>query len=117
MIKEILCKTAIDYEYPPDGVVSVLDAYDGCQLACPYCFQWQHQPWNQDLLAKTNFPEILARELDTWDLTRTLYVGSRSDPYMPLESRYRLTRQTLKVLYDRGVPCYISTKSDAPDFP
>ena len=42
MIKEILCETAIDYEYPPDGgKVPVIDAYDGCQLCCPYCFQWE----------------------------------------------------------------------------
>ena len=35
-------ETAIGYEYPPDGgKVPVLDAYDGCQLGCPYCFQWE----------------------------------------------------------------------------
>jgi DNA repair photolyase len=117
MIKEITCETAIDYEYPPDGgKVPVLDAYDGCQLSCPYCFQWQNQPWNRDLLVKTNLPDVLARELDAWDPTHTLYVGSRSDPYMPLEARYRLTRRILQVLYARGVPCYVSTKSDAPAF-
>ena len=117
MIKEITCETAIGYEYPPDGgKVPVLDAYDGCQLSCPYCFQWQNQPWNQDLLVKTNLPDVLARELDAWDTTHTLYVGSRSDPYMALEARYRLTRRILQVLYTRGVPCYLSTKSNAPAF-
>lgn len=117
MIKEITCETAIDYEYPPDGgKVPVLDAYDGCQLNCPYCFQWQNQPWNKDLLVKTNFPEILSHELDNWDVTQTLFVGSRSDPYTPLEGRYRLTHQTLQVLFTRGVPCYLSTKSNVPSF-
>ena len=117
MIREITCETAIDYEYPPDGgEVPVLDAYDGCQLNCAYCFQWQNQPWNKDLLVKTNFPDILARELDAWDPSHTLYVGSRSDPYMALESRYRLTRRILQVLYTRGVPCYLSTKSNAACF-
>ncbi len=117
MIKEIACQTAIDYEYPPDGgKVPVLDAYDGCQLNCPYCFQWQNQPWNQDLLVKRNLPKVLIRELDTWDPAQTLYVGSRSDPYMALESRYRLTRRILQILYQRGLSCYLSTKSDAPCF-
>ncbi len=117
MIKEITCETAIDYEYPPDGgKVPVLDAYDGCQLNCPYCFQWQNQPWNEDLLVKINFPEILSRELDNWDATQMLFVGSRSDPYTPLESRYRLTRQTLQILNTRGIPCYLSTKSNVPAF-
>jgi len=117
MIQEITCKTAIDYEYPPDGgSVPVVDAYDGCQLRCAYCFQWENQPWNKDLLVKTNLPEVLTRELETWEPTTTLFVGSRSDPYMPLEARYRLTRQILQVAHARGVPCYISTKSDAPAF-
>jgi DNA repair photolyase len=117
MIREIDCDRAIDYEYPPDGGrVPVLDAYDGCQLSCPYCFQWQNQPWNQDLLIKTNLPDVLARELDAWDPTQTLYVGSRSDPYMPLEGHFRLTRRIIEILASRGVPCYLSTKSDAPAF-
>ena len=117
MIKEIIAKSAIEYEYPPDGgKVPVIDAYDGCQLCCPYCFQWQDQTWNQNILVKTNFPEILDQELDTWDTTQTLYIGSRSDPYMPLEAQYHLTRRTLQVLQAHGVPCFLSTKSNAPSF-
>lgn len=117
MIKEILCETAIDYEYPPDGgKVPVIDAYDGCQLNCPYCFQWRDQGWNRDILVKTNLPEVLARELETWDVAQALYVGSRSDPYMALEGQYHLTRRTLQVLQAQGIPCVLSTKSNAPAF-
>jgi DNA repair photolyase len=117
MIKEIIARSAIAYEYPPDGgKVPVIDAYDGCQLCCPYCFQWQDEIWNRDILVKTNFPEILTQELATWDAAQTLYVGSRSDPYMPLEGQYRLTRKTLQVLQKQGIPCFLSTKSDAPAF-
>lgn len=117
MIKEIICETAIDYEYPPDGgKVPVIDAYDGCQLCCPYCFQWKDRTWNQDILVKINLPEILAQELETWDAAQTLYVGSRGDPYMALEGQYRLTRRTLKVLQTHGIPCILSTKSNAPAF-
>ncbi len=117
MIKEISCETTIGYEYPPDGgKVPVLDAYDGCQLCCPYCFQWNDRTWNQDILVKTNFPAILTHELGTWDTTQTLYVGSRGDPYMALEGRYRLTRQTLRVLQTHGIPCILSTKSNVPAF-
>ena len=117
MIKEILCESAIDYEYQPDGgKTPVLDAYDGCQLCCPYCFQWRDQAWNQDILVKTNFPEILAQELESWNTAETLYVGSRGDPYMTLERGYRLTRRTLQVLQARGIPCVLSTKSNASAF-
>ncbi len=117
MIKETLCQKAIDYEYPPDGgKTPVIDAYDGCQLCCPYCFQWRDPAWNRDILVKINYPEILTRDLADWDPNQTLYVGSRSDPYMMLESQYRLTRRTLQVLLAHGIPCILSTKSNAPAF-
>lgn len=117
MIKEILCTSAVDYEYPPDGgKTPVLDAYDGCQLLCPYCFQWRDPTWNRDILVKMNYAEILTQELQTWDPTQTLYVGSRGDPYMPLERKYRLTRKTLEILQSAGIPCILSTKSNAPAF-
>ena len=117
MIKEVICEAAIDYENQPDGgKVPVIDAYDGCQLCCPYCFQWQDHTWNQDILVKTNIPETLNQELKTWDATQTLYVGSRGDPYMALERQYRLTRKTLQVLRAHDIPCILSTKSNAPAF-
>lgn len=117
MIKEILCQKAIDCEYQPDGgSTPVLDAYDGCTLQCPYCFQWQDPDWSRDILVKTNFPVVLARELEGWDPSQTLYVGSRSDPYMPLEGKYHLTRAILKMLLARGISTILSTKSNAPAF-
>lgn len=117
MIKETVCEIAIDYEYPPDGEkVPVIDAYDGCQLCCPYCFQWEDESWNRNILVKTNLPEMLAQELEAWDTTQPLYVGSRSDPYMALEGKYRLTRSTLQVLHTYDIPCFISTKSNEPAF-
>jgi DNA repair photolyase len=117
MLREITCQTTIDYEYPPDGgKVPVLDPYDGCSLRCPYCFQWEDTTWNQEILAKTNFPEMLTQELKEWDVTQPLYIGSRCDPYMPIEERYQLTRKTIQVLQAHAIPCYICTKSDSPAF-
>ena len=114
MIREVTCQTAIDYEHLPDGgKAPVLDAYDGCQLRCPYCFQWQDPTWNKDILVKVDLPEVLAKELKTWDHSQALHVGSRSDPYMPLEETYGLTRRTLHVLMTHNLPCFVSTKSDA----
>ncbi len=112
MIKEIICEKAIDTEYQPDGgKTPVVDAYDGCQLKCPYCFQWADSEWNKQIWVKINLPDILTQELAGWDPAQTLYVGSRSDPYMPLEGKYRLTRQILRVLLKHGIHCILSTKS------
>ncbi len=117
MIKEILCQKAIESESQPDGgSTPVLDAYDGCQLRCPYCFQWRDPAWSQPILVKTNFLEILEQELAGWDPSQTLYIGSRSDPYMKLENRYRLTRGIFQALLARGISTILSTKSNEPAF-
>jgi DNA repair photolyase len=117
MVREIVCETTIDFEYPPDGAkLPVIDPYDGCQLCCPYCFQWRDQDWNKEILVKTNLPEMLVQELKDWDLTQPLYVGSRCDPYMPIEQHYQLTRRTLQVLHAYEVPCFISTKAGSKAF-
>lgn len=117
MKQEILCQTAIDYEYPPDGgKVPVIDPYDGCQIHCPYCFQWNDLSWNHRIRIKTNLPDILAQELQGWDHTQAVYVGSRGDPYQPLEEDYELTRRTLEVIRQHDLLCYINTKSDSKAF-
>ncbi len=117
MKREILCQTAIDYEYPPDGgKVPVIDPYDGCQINCPYCFQWNDPSWNSTILVKTNLPDVLAQELKTWDYSQAVFVGSRGDPYQPLEEDYGLTRRTLDVIRQHDLLCYINTKSDSKAF-
>jgi DNA repair photolyase len=117
MKREVICQNAIDYEYPPDGgKVPVIDAYDGCQINCPYCFQWNDPSWNHTILVKTNLPEVLDQELKTWNPAEAVYVGSRGDPYQPLEDEYGLTRRTLEIIRQYEMPCYINTKSDSRAF-
>jgi len=117
MRREILCETAIDYEYPPDGgKVPVIDPYDGCQINCPYCFQWNDLSWNRNILVKTNLPDVLDHELESWDHSVPVFVGSRGDPYQPLEEDYGLTRRTLEVIRPHDLLCYVNTKSDSKAF-
>jgi DNA repair photolyase len=59
-------------------------------------------------------PELVRRDLDDWPREEPVHVGSRCDPYMPLEGRYRLTRNCLIALSELRIPCYVCTKSD-PD--
>lgn len=40
MLKEAEVITALETETQPDGTAVIsIDAYDVCQLQCPYCFQ------------------------------------------------------------------------------
>jgi len=44
--------------------------------------------------------------------TETVYLGSRCDPYMPLEEEYGLTRKCLLVLDQLRINTMLTTKAD-----
>jgi len=113
VIVEQQVTTALDVERPPGSEpLTVLDAYDGCLFNCPYCFQRSDPSWNTDVVVKTNILDVLGAELEDWPKDALICVGSRSDPYMPLERKYHLTHQCLQLLNEHEVPVVITTKAD-----
>lgn len=112
MIKEIYSKEAITFEYPPDGgTIPIIDPYDGCTMGCPYCFQMNDKNWNKDLIIKLNMPQLIKEQLKDWDLEKTIYIGSKCDPYMEIEKSYELTRKCLIELSELKIPTMITTKA------
>jgi len=113
MIKEVSVSDPITCEGQPDGGrTPIIDPYDGCQFCCPYCFRFCDDTWNNDIFVNINIADLLKDKLRTWDKNETIYIGSRCDPYMPLEEKYRLTRSCLKVLDELQINTMITTKSD-----
>ena len=113
MIKEIkIIDPMTSEEQPNGGEVPIIDPYDGCQLACPYCWQLFDENWNKDILVHINIADLLPEKLSTWNKSETIYIGSRCDPYMPLEEKYGLTRKCLSVLNELCIKTMIVTKAD-----
>lgn len=112
MIKEIFEKNLITFEYPPDGnVLPIIDPYDECTIECPYCFQRNDANWNKNLIIKLNMPQLIKKQLKDWDTKKTIYIGSRCDPYMEIEKKYELTRKCLIELNEFHIPTMITTKA------
>ncbi|MFV9503202.1 MAG: radical SAM protein [Oscillochloridaceae bacterium umkhey_bin13] len=90
-----------------------LSIYQGCELGCPYCDSWLYRdrPLNETISVPVDLPQHLASELETVDRGDLIAITALSDPYQPAEQSYRLTRQTLQVLAERGQPTLILTKS------
>ena len=102
MIKEVKVKNAFDKEFPPNHEpLLTLDGYQGCQLQCLYCFQMDSKEWCKDILVRTNIVEVLKEELEKQPDIEEIFLGSQSDPYMPLEEKYQLTRKLLLFLKDK----------------
>jgi DNA repair photolyase len=95
--------------------------YRGCSHACTYCYAREThgylgfdagEDFEYEIVVKTNAVELLNREIQQPKLRgQTIVTGTVSDPYQPIESRYRLTRGILEVLLDTGNPVSITTKS------
>jgi len=117
--QEVKCRSALNYVkgMPFEWT---LNPYRGCTHGCHYCFARRyHKQFELDsddefasvILVKTNFVEVLSRELvrPKWE-RRLVAVGTATDPYQPIEGHYRLSRQSLVELAAARTPVSIVTK-------
>lgn len=118
MIKEIQAKVLLNRVQQPDtwfGLKYNMNLYRGCQHQCIYCDSrskcYQIENFS-DILVKINAPELLHKEIANKRTKGTIGTGSMNDPYMPLESRYKLTSQALEIIAQFNFPVHIITKSD-----
>jgi DNA repair photolyase len=93
----------------------VANAYVGCIHDCVYCYAKWYSRKGQ-VTAKINASEILKKELKKRIAENKprepVCFGSISDPYQPIEQKYKITRKMLEVCNELSYPCFIVTKSD-----
>jgi len=70
------------------------------------------ESWGDFVDVKINAPEILEKELKRSPKIGTVLLGSVTDAYQPLESKYKITRAILEILLKYDFPISILTKSD-----
>jgi DNA repair photolyase len=70
------------------------------------------EDFEREIVVKVNAPEVLRAELARPSWNRDLVaMGTNTDPYQWVESRYRLTREVLEALRDFDTPVSVLTKS------
>lgn len=98
-----------------------INPYRGCEHGCAYCFARPTHAFQglssgldfeTKIFAKPNAAELLEKELraSNYEPT-TIALGSNTDPYQPVERRFRITRSILEVLSRMNHPVGIVTKS------
>jgi DNA repair photolyase len=97
-----------------------LNPYRGCTHACHYCFARRYQSqfalgpddeFSSLIFVKHNFPDVLRRELEKPSWKKELVaLGTATDPYQPIEGRYKLTRRSLEELLAARTPVALVTK-------
>src|SRR5437868_3640266 len=96
-----------------------LNPFLGCAHACFYCFSRAYHAryreknvgsdFDRNVEVRVNIPDILRRELHR-HREGSLAIGTATDPYQPIEGKYRLTRRCLETLVDYPMPTSIVTK-------
>jgi DNA repair photolyase len=121
-VQEVPARRIITRNESPDiGFDRSINPYRGCEHGCIYCFARPTHAFlglspgldfETRLFAKTNAAEALQRELaEPGYRVETIAIGTNTDPYQPIERRYRIMRRILEVLSETNHPVGIVTKS------
>ena len=98
-----------------------INPYRGCEHGCVYCFARPTHAFmglsagldfESKLFAKPDAAKLLKRELgrDGYKAA-TIAIGTNTDPYQPIEKKWRIMREILEVLNKYDHPVAIVTKS------
>jgi DNA repair photolyase len=103
------------------GFNYTINPYRGCTHACVFCFARRThtflgfdagRDFEREIVVKVNLPELLRKELAQPGWRRELVaLGTNTDPYQWVESRYRMMPEILQALDAADTPVSILTKS------
>jgi len=124
VFEETATKTIITKAFASDwegGWRYTVNCYRGCIHGCTYCFARRYHEYlgygagtdfETKIVVKPRAPELLRFELKKLaGRIPHLDFSFATDPYIPLEAEYNLTRRCLEVCVDFRIPVTIVTKS------
>lgn len=122
VFEETETRHIITYNDSPDVSFDYsVNCYRGCIHGCTYCFSRPTHEYlgygagtdfDRKIIVKVKAPELLRTELmkPSWKGDEIVF-SFTSDPYIPLESHYKLTRQCLQICAEFRNPVGVITKS------
>lgn len=116
-IRKIKAKSIITRSNLPDTDY-VINPYTGCIHSCLYCyarfmkrFTGHTESWGKFIDVKINGPDLIPEGTSKYE-GKTIFMSSVTDPYNPLDRKYKLTRRILEKLIQLQPDLRIQTKSD-----
>src|SRR5438309_5746734 len=96
-----------------------LNPWSGCAHKCVYCFARAYHAryreknvgsdFDSNIEVRVNIADVLRKELRR-PREGSLAIGTATDPYQPIEGKYKLTRRCLEALVEHPMPTSIVTK-------
>jgi DNA repair photolyase len=112
-IREIKCKSILNKSKLGGYTIN---PYIGCSHNCVYCYAnhfWQNigiERKENEIEVKINSPDVLLSQLRR-SKKDDVFISSITDPYQPIEEKYKITRKILFWLSKFNFPTSILTKS------
>lgn len=122
VFEETETRRIITHNDSPDvGFDYTVNCYRGCIHGCTYCFSRPTHEYlgygagtdfDRKIVVKVKAPELLRKEFmkPSWQGEEIVF-SFTSDPYIPLEANYKLTRQCLEICAEFRNPIGVITKS------
>jgi len=119
-VREILVERAL---IPERAGAYYFNPYAGCLIGCAYCYVAERAAlsraldgapparWGRFVDVKVNAPEVLRDETARLPPGPVRMSPILTDPYQPIERRYRITRRSLEVLLDAGFAPVVLTRA------
>ena len=116
-------RNIIAYNQSPDIAFDrSINGYAGCEHGCIYCFARPSHAFHDlspgldfetKLFAKPDAAALLRAELSKkgYDC-QPIAMGTNTDPYQPIETHWRVTRDVIALLAECDHPLVVTTKSD-----
>ena len=115
-------RTILSFNQSPDIPFDrSINAYRGCEHGCVYCYARPSHAFHDlspgldfetKLFAKPNAAELLRQTLAKPAYKPApIAMGTNTDPYQPIEDRFRITRSILELCLETSHPVTITTKS------
>ena len=98
----------------------LLNPYSGCQIACPYCYTRGYSGrfydfWKKGILTVyINYPERVSKTLEKLYYAATGYLSPSTDPFQPINEKYKLSEKLIRVFLDFNLPVEVTTKRSPP---
>jgi DNA repair photolyase len=129
-VSEITCRTIVNKTGGYlSGFTHTINPYHGCAFGRTLCGLpdyapgivqsfGEKRPWGTYVDAKVNAPERYVADHDRIRASRKpelrIYMSSVTDPYVPQERRYRITRKILEAMQERP-PDLLALQTHAPN--
>jgi DNA repair photolyase len=100
-VREIPARTVLTKQGPRSFT---LNPYRGCPVSCAYCYvprlsymRQEERPWGSYVDVKRDVAERLEVELTRLKEPSVVMMSTATDPYVPQEAEFRITRSVLEV--------------------